>query len=82
MFQALMGPVLIVVFHISPNESVQVTFPKDQQMIQTLTPDTTEQALDKGVGFGSMGRRIEDLDPDTSRHGSKASTELVVVVAD
>jgi len=67
-----MGPILIVIGHIGSNHGVQVTLPKDKHVIQTLTPHTAKQALDKGVGLRSMEGCLQDLDPDTSSHGSKA----------
>ncbi len=51
-----MGPVLIEVFPIVLNHHVQVTFPENQQVIQTFAPDTAEQALNKGVGLGGLER--------------------------
>ena len=82
MTQALMGPVLVEVRHISPNDVVQVAFAEDQDMIKTLAPDAAEQALDKGIGAGCVPRRVEGLDADPGGNGGKAGAKLVIVVAD
>jgi hypothetical protein len=54
---------LIVVGEVAGQDSAQVSFTEDEDMIQTLPPDRADQALGERILPGAVGRREDFVNP-------------------
>ncbi len=59
----------------------QVPFVQDEQKVQALAPQTTQEAFTAGIGARGGDRRAEDLDPGPYRHEVEPWAVFVIIVA-
>jgi hypothetical protein len=61
--QGEMGPGLVVVADVFAEDLAEVIFAEDDQVVQTLPADRTDDALRVGVLPGGLGRGDDSLRP-------------------
>jgi hypothetical protein len=54
---------LVVVGHIGPHDSLEVSAPEDQGPVQAFAPHASDPALGVRLGLGGANRRADDPDP-------------------
>jgi hypothetical protein len=60
----------------------EMALAEDQQEVQALAPQATDEPLTHGVRARDSDRRVEDVDADACRNQVSLLTRLVAVVAD
>src|SRR5215470_3023634 len=71
---------LVEVDYILLEHALELLLLKNQQMVETLLPYTSQEALADGIGLWGVNRRFEDLDRARFCHTSKARPKLPVVI--
>src|SRR5262249_32508755 len=83
---ALVDPLMrsgsIEIFDIGPDWPEQVPFVHDEQKVQALAPQATQEAFTAGIRARGSDRRTKDLDPGPHRHEVESWAVFVIVVAD
>lgn len=75
-----MGTDVIEVVDILAHESSQVTLTENDDVIQTLTPDTADETLAYGIRFRRTYGCFEDI--NSVGHTREVWTKLIVIVTD
>ena len=78
---ALMRMRPIEVPHVLLEDTPQVLFAQEQNMIEAFTTNAAQQPVANGVRPGCPHRRSEHLDPAPKRHSLEVMTILRIVVA-
>jgi len=63
-----MRPLLVVVADVLPEDSQEIAFAEDEDVVQTLLPDGFYEALGEGVRFGRSYRRANDAQALRAEH--------------
>jgi hypothetical protein len=77
----LMGSSLIEVDLVLANQRIQVSVTEQDDVVEHLSPATTQESLRDGIHVGGSHRDLDDLRPGTLRHTVERGAELVVTVA-
>ena len=75
-----MGPGSVEVLHIGIQDSLELLFLKNQQMVQAFLPDTPQEALADRISSWRVMRRCEKLDTTCRGNSSKARPKFVIVI--
>jgi hypothetical protein len=78
----LMRSGLIEVLDIGTQDTMQLLLLQDEQVIQTLTSHTAEEAFTDGIGSRSVVRRFQDLDAAGCGHAREIGSKLVITIPD
>jgi hypothetical protein len=76
----LMGTSRIEVVDVFAHQSSQMTFTENDDMIQTLASDTTDETLARRIGFRCAHGYFEDL--NMAGRAREVCAKLVIIVAD
>jgi hypothetical protein len=72
---------LMVIREVADQDAAQVPFTEDENVIQTLPSDRTDEALREGILPWALGGREDFLDPQALHAAPKLlAVDLVVVV--
>ncbi len=71
---------LIEVHHIRFEDTLELSFMKDQQVVQAFLPYTPQEALTDGIGSGSTIRRFEYLHAARCCHSSEIESKLATII--
>lgn len=82
LIDSLMGSRSIEVPHIVCQHTTKMTLMQDQEMVETLSADTAQEALADGIGPGSSVGSSEHLDAAGGRDTCKLIPVLAIVVTD
>src|SRR5689334_12912553 len=77
-----MGPAVVVIGEVIPQEAPEVRLPQDEDVIQTLAADRADQALDVRVLPGRPRRRDDLLNPQALDRLPEAISVNAIPVAD
>jgi hypothetical protein len=77
---ALMWPGSIKVLNIGMKNAVQLLLLQDEQVIETLSPHTAQEALTDGIGAFRVIRCFENRDAAGCGHTSKAGTKFAITI--
>ena len=72
---------LVVETDVFGDETTQVLFAKDEDVIEQLSTERADEPLGEGVHIGRARRRPHDVDADAFEGGRERATELSVTVA-
>ena len=82
LFDALMRPGSVEVHHICVEHALELLLMQDEQMIETLTSHTTQEALTDGIGSRSRIRSFEHLDVTGLGNPIEGHPKLAIVITD
>src|SRR5215469_12058712 len=74
-------PGLIEVLNRGTQDTMQLLLVQDEQVIQTLSPHTSQKALTDGIGAFRVIRCFQDLDAAGGCHTRKTGSKLVITIA-
>ena len=78
----LMWPSLIVVLDICLEETVELFFLQDQEMIQAFLPDASQKAFTDGIGSWRPVWRSKHFDTTCCCHSGKFGQEFAIIIPD
>ena len=78
----LVRPRPVEVADVLHEDATEVPLAEEQDVVQILPPDATQEALTDGVDPRRSRRRAEDLDAARGRDAGEVGPELPVVVVD
>ena len=82
LFDALMRPRSVEVVQIRVEYVVELLLMQDEQVIEALTPDTSQEALTNGIRPRSVIRSFKNLNVTRLRNPIEAHPKLAVVITD
>jgi hypothetical protein len=77
-----MRPGSVEVVPIRVEHAVELLLLQDEQMIEALTPYTSQESLTDGIRARGVRRRFENLNVTRLRNPSEAHPKLAVVITD
>src|SRR5215467_1231768 len=72
---------LIEVLDIGTKDTMQLLLLQDEQVIETLSPNTAQKPFTDGIGAWRLIRCFQDLDAAGCCHTSKTGTKFVITIA-
>ena len=82
LLDALMRPCSVTVHYICVEHALELLLMQDEQMIETLTSHTTQEALADGIGSWSRVRSFEHLDVTGLGNPIEGHPKLAIVITD
>ena len=73
-------PGLIEVLGIGTQDTMQLLLVQDEQVIQTLSPHTSQKALTDGIGSWRVIRCFQDFDATGDGYSSETGSEFAIVI--
>ena len=72
---------VVEITHVLLGQTSSMTFAQNEDVIEEFTPDTAHEALTYRIGFGRIGRRVNERDPGSIHGMIEQRTVLVIVIA-
>ena len=79
---SLMRPDLIEVLDIGTKDTIQLLLLKEEQVIETFSPNAQEKAFTDRVGAFRVIRCFQDLDAAGCGHAGETGSKLVITITD
>jgi hypothetical protein len=76
------GPFVVVALEVLAEDALKVARVADQEPVEALCADGSDEAFGRGVRDGRADRRLEGADPFAREHGVEGAGELAVAVSD
>ena len=80
--ESAVGAFAVVVLDVDGQDVFEVAAPDDQQPVETLVADGTDEALGVGVQLRGADRRVDHLDPFAAEDLVEGAAELAVAVVE
>ncbi len=78
----LMWPCLIEILDKGMQDTMQLLFMKDQDVVQTLPPNAPQKAFTDRIGSWRLIRCFKYLDATCDRCSSETGSEFAIMIAD
>ncbi len=72
---------IVKIEHVLLGQTSNMTFAQNEDVIEEFTPDTAHEALADRIGFGRIGRRVDECDPGSIHRRVEQRTVLAIVIA-
>jgi hypothetical protein len=82
LLDALMWSCLVEVRHIGIEDAVELLLMEDEQMIEALTPHTTQEPLTDGIGAWGVIGGFENLDATRLGNPREGHPKLAFIIKD